>query len=543
MNDLLTKLFVLVTAGTLNNPDKPKLVTLDDIIGDSLANDKKIYFIEDLNQIVLNGRTYGIDPKTSTEIASLITAIGGTAGADGTVTVDFSNLNYYTPEGDKKTIIDAIKALDAKIKTEMDKLGASKTLNDRYEFTGKLMYVAAVPATKGKDAVPARIAIADETGAEIAGTSINVSDIIGNGVLDHSNYVKETGILHLYFKQADGSTKDTEINLAEMLDIDDVLVKSGSENYLEVKDTTKVSGYRLIAEPHTEITVEAYNVLPEGEKANYEAINEHGFEIGTKVKKIVGADKSADLTGLADAADVKAYVDSKATDLAVDAAGDEYITAAVDGSNNKKINVTADVQNVTYTAGIHATYDAEGAKRTEPTAATISGVAKSLVDGEQAIAAIKSYIDFVVAEEALRADNNVLAYIKGLDKASDTVNGTNIHIDYKEEDGIVTIESVTEDYATVTRVATTSTSVAPATNASLTVTEGDEAKLVKASDLKAVADYAADKVTEEAHRVDNLTSYATGANTGNNISVRVDSKGGKVTGVTVEFNPWEEYKV
>ena len=31
---------------------------------------------------------------------------------------------------------------------------------------------------------------------------------------------------------------------------------------------------------------------------------------------------------------------------------------------------------------------------------------------------------------------------------------------------------------------------------------GDEAKLVKASDLKAVADYAADKVTEEAHRVD-----------------------------------------
>ena len=526
MNDLLTKLFVHVP--------KELHETLDNVIAKSKTNNRKIYFVEEFNQIVLNGTTYGIDPKTSKEIVSLINVIGGLEEADdGTLTVDFSSTNYAKAS---KTVVAAIGALDTKLKDELDKLAKSKTLDEKYEFSGSIKYVAA------KDGVAAHIALADEDGTELS--TINVSDIIGNGVLDHSEYVKETGILHLYFKQADGSTKDAEINLAEMLDIDDVLVKSGSENYLEIVDTTKVLGYRLIAEPHTEITIEAYNVLSEGEKAKYEAINEHGFEIGAKVKKIVGADKDADLTGLADAKDVKDYVDGKTTDLAVTAEGNDYVKASVNANVDKKhVIVDANVQDVTYTPGTHANYDDNGAKLTEPTAATISGVDKSLVDGAQAITAIKSYIDFVAAEEALRSDAKVLAYIKGLDKPSATVDGSNVHITYKEEDGIVTIESITENYATVTRVATTSTSYAPATNASLTVTEGDEDKLVKASYLKAVADYAADKVTEEKHRVDNLTSYATGVNTGNNISVRVDSKGGKVTGVTVEFDPWEEYTV
>ena len=527
---MVTKLFVRVPLNTHE--------TLNNIITKSTeteSNRKKIYFIEDLNQIVLNGIAYGVDPKTSNEIKSLINVIGGLEEADdGTLTVDFSSTNYAKAS---KTVVAAIGALDAKLKEELVKLENSKTLDTNYEFTGKLMYVA---AAEGK---PARIAIADETGTEIAETSINVSDIIGNGVLDHSEYVKETGILHLWFKQADGSTKDTEINLAEMLDIDDVLVKSGSENYLEVKDTTKL-GYRLIDEPHTEITVEAYNALPEEEKAKYEAINEHGFEIGTKIVNVAEASDSK--TGLADAKHVKDYVDGKTTDLAITAKGDEYVEASVNADVDKKrVIVAANVQNITYTPGTHATYDDEGAKLTDPVAANISGVDKSLVDGKQAITAIKSYIDFVTAEEALRSDAKVLASIKGLDKESATVDGSNVHVTYKEEDGIVTIESVDEDYATVTRKETTSTAVTPATDASLIVTAGDEAKLVKASDLKAVANYAADKVTEEAHRIDkeinDLTSYATGADTGNYISVRVDNTSGKITGVTVEFDPWETY--
>ena len=527
MNELLTKLFVHVP--------KELHETLDNVIAKSKTNNKKIYFVEEFNQIVLNGTTYGIDPKTSKEIVSLINVIGGKAGPDGTVTVDFSNLNYYTSEG-TKTIIGAIEAIYAKVNTEMAKLAASNTINESYEFIGKIKYVAA------KDGVAAHIALVGEDETRELST-INVSDIIGNGVLDHSEYVKETGILHLYFKQADGSTKDAEINLAEMLDIDDVLVKSGSENYLEVVNTTKISRYRLIAEPHTEITVEEYNALPEGEKANYEAINEQGFEIGTKVKKIVGAGKSADLTGLADAADVKAYVDSMATDLAITAEGDDYVGASVNADVDKKhVIVAANVNPVTYTPGTHATYNGEGAVDTQATPANITGIAKSLVDGAQAITAIKSYIDFVAEEESRRADAKVLASIKGLDVTAQT-KGTNVHVTVSETDGKVALDSVVEDYATVTRVASTSTSAAHATNASLTVTEGDEAKLVKASDIKAVADYAADKVKEEEHRVDNLVGSYTGVDTGKYISVKVDSKGGKVSYVTVEFDPWETYKI
>lgn len=437
------------------------VATVDSIKTASLTS-SKIYFMAKYNQIVAKGTVYGVDPSTGNELETLVSVLGGTKGADGSVTVDFSNLNYYTSEG-TKTIIGAIEAIDAKVKAEMDKLAASKTLNDSYEFSGQIKYVAA------KDGVAAHIALVDEAGAELS--TINVSDIIGNGVLKTSAYDAATGILTLTFAQADGTTKAIEVDLKAMLDINDISIAEASKNYLEV-------------------TLGAASA--EGET---QAV------FGAKIVKVAEATDAK--TGLVDAKDVKDYVDGKTTDLAVTAEGDDYVGASVKADvDNKHVIVATNVKDVTYTAGTHATYNGEGALATEAVAATISGEAKSLVDGAQAATAIKSYVDFVVAEEALRADAKVLAAVKALDKASATVDGSNVHVTYKEEDGIVTIESVTEDYATVTRGATTSTSVAPAADASLTITVGDEAKLVKASDLKAVADYAADKVTEEAHRVD-----------------------------------------
>ena len=501
MNDLLTKLFVHVP--------KELHETLDNVIAKSKTNNKKIYFVEEFNQIVLNGITYGIDPKTSKEITSLISAIGGSVAADGTITVDFSSTNYAS---EASNIVAAICALDTKLKSELDKLAASKTLGENYEFTGSIKYVAAVPAAEGKGAVPAHIALVDEDNKELS--TVNVSDIIGNGVLQTSAYNAVTGILTLTFAQADGTTNAVEVDLKAMLDINDISIAEASKNYLEV----------TLGEASAEGETQAV--------------------FGAKVKKIVGADESANLTGLADAADVKAYVDSKATDLAVTAEGDDYITAAVDGSNNKKINVTADVQDVTYTVGTHATYNDEGAVDTQATPANITGVANSLVDGAQAIAAIKSYIDFVVAEESLSVDNKVLAAIKALDVTAQT-KGTNVHITVSETDGKVALDSVVEDYATVTRTESTSKAETPASNAAISVV--DPSKLVIGSDLEKVAAYAADKVAEETHRVDkkikDLAGSATGANAGNCISVTVTSAHGEVSGVTVEFDPWETYTV
>lgn len=448
----LTKMFVLVPS-TSN-------ATVESIKTASLSS-HKVYFMAKYNQIVAKGTVYGVDPKTGTEIVSLTEILGGTKGPDGTVTVDFSNLNYYASEG-TKTIIGAIESIDAKVKAEMDKLAASKTLNENYEFTGQIKYVA---AGGGK---AAHIALVDEAGTELS--TIPVSDIIGNGVLKTSAYDAATGMLTLTFAQADGTEKAIEVDLKAMLDINDISIADGSKNYLEV----------ALGEASAEGKTQAV--------------------FGAKIVKVAEATDAK--TGLVDAKDVKDYVDGKTTDLAVTAEGDAYVSASVKADNNKKVVVATNVKDVTYTAGTHATYNAEGGVDTSAVAANVSGVANALVDGAQAVTAIKSYVDFVVAEEALRADAKVLAAVKALDKASDTVDGSNVHVTYKEEDGIVTIESVTEDYATVTRVATTSTSDTPATNASLTVTVGDEEKLVKAKDLKAVADYAADKVTEEAHRVD-----------------------------------------
>lgn len=448
----LTKMFVLVPSTSKATVESIKTAS---------QSSHKVYFMAKYNQIVAKGAVYGVDPKTGTEIVSLTEILGGTKGPDGTVTVDFSNLNYYTSEG-TKTIIGAIESIDAKIKSELDKLAASKTLDGNYEFTGEIKYVAA------SDGTAAHIALVDEDGTELS--TIPVSDIIGNGVLKTSAYDAATGILTLTFAQADGTEKAIEVDLKAMLDINDISIADGSKNYLEV----------TLGEASAEGETQAV--------------------FGAKIVKVAEATDAK--TGLVDAKDVKDYVDGKTVNLVITAEGDDYVGASVKPDNNKKVVVATNVKDVTYTAGTHATYNDEGAKTGEPVAANVSGVANALVDGAQAVTAIKSYVDFVVAEEALRADAKVLAAVKALDKESATVDGSNVHVAYKEEDGIVTIESVTEDYATVTRVATTSTSDTPATSASLTVTVGDEAKLVKASDLKAVADYAADKVTEEAHRVD-----------------------------------------
>ena len=434
--------------------------TVESIKTASLSS-HKVYFMAKYNQIVAKGTVYGVDPKTGTEIVSLTEILGGTKGADGTVTVDFNNLHYYTSEG-TKTIIGAIESIDAKVKSEMDKLAASKTLGENYEFTGRINYVAA------SGGAAAHIALVDEAGTELS--TIPVSDIIGNGILKTSAYDAATGILTLTFAQADGTEKAIAVDLKAMLDINDISIAEASKKYLEVTLGTAST---------------------EGET---QAV------FGAKIVKVSEATDAN--TGLVDAKDVKDYVDGKTTDLAVTAEGDAYVSASVKSDNNKKVVVATNVKDVTYTAGTHATYNTEGGVDTSAVAANVSGVANALIDGAQAVTAIKSYVDFVVAEEALRADAKVLAAVKGLDKESATVDGSNVHVTYKEEDGIVTIESVTEDYATITRVATTSTSATPKTDASLTVTAGDEAKLVKAKDLKDVAAYAADKVTEETHRVD-----------------------------------------
>ena len=249
--------------------------------------------------------------------------------------------------------------------------------NDALKSGLKLVYHEANKA--GDTEQSAHIALTDNDGVELS--VIPVSNIVGNGVLKSSAYDAATGILTLTFAQADGTEKAVEVDLKAMLDINDMSIAEGSKNYLEVALGTAEGATQAV--------------------------------FGAKIVKVAEATNSK--TGLVDAKDVKDYVDTKATDLSVKAQGDDYITAAVDETDNKKIKISADVQKLTAIAGTVGVYDAEGAETTAPVVGTLEGVAQSLVDGADVATKVKTYVDGAIAIEVARADAKVLAAVKALD--------------------------------------------------------------------------------------------------------------------------------
>ena len=161
----------------------------------------------------------------------------------------------------------------------------------------KLVYVA------GTDATGASIQLQDANNTAL--NTIPVSNIIGNGVLDHSTYDKQKNELHLFFKTPQtGVFNEVVIPVGEILDINDIFIKNDSSIYLTATADTSVMNLGvLLQDPST---------------------------------------ADATHTGLADALKVKQYVDSKSTDLAVTASGDQWVSASVDAqTDNKHVNVAA----------------------------------------------------------------------------------------------------------------------------------------------------------------------------------------------------------
>lgn len=416
---------------------------------------KSIVFRADNNTIYNRGKAYGLSTENAQRITDLETAKAALEAHLKSQTVSAA----------------ANKGIEVAVAGENE---AFKTYTIGVVVDGKTVTVgkSGIAATKTLEYVAtsgnvaAHIDLKNAAG-EVEST-IQVSDIIGNGVIDHTSYDKESNSLSLFFKQADGTLKEEKVDMKELIDINDIFIGDDSQNYLKVTNDASTATF------------------------------------GVKIKKMAETSYTPGsiVTGLADSADVKKYIDSRSSDLGITAEGDDYIDASVNAVDNKHVNISVDVQDISVVAGRAGAYNAEGAQTSAPVHGTLTGVDKSLVDGAQAATAIKSYVDGEVAIESARADAKIVAAVKALDKASSKVNGTNVHVDYKEEDGIVTIEGITEDYATVNRVKTSSTAETPAADASIAVASGDEGKLVKASDLAAVAGFAADKVTEEAHRVD-----------------------------------------
>lgn len=119
-------------------------------------------------------------------------------------------------------IEDAAEAADVDGKTIVKGANGLETAVD-------IVYVPAVPASGSDPAVPAKIELQDNTGATLS--SIDVSDIIGSGFIKSSVYNPATGVLTLVF-DAGGVERSYDINLADLFDFQDIIIKSDSTDYL-----------------------------------------------------------------------------------------------------------------------------------------------------------------------------------------------------------------------------------------------------------------------------------------------------------------------
>jgi hypothetical protein len=501
----LNKLFVRVASNS--NVDIATIVTTSQ----NQANYKKIYFVEDQHTIVNNGVKYGLDPSTAEDIENLQALIGadklGTEGIDAStildrirgletihsgtpnyLVVDNGNGNVMNPsigavivdiESGSAGLVDAINAktyIDASVKraTTVVETGTGLKVDDATDGTdGHTTYtvspdfkIAYVPAAGN---VAAQIVLSSNDDVSTFGT-VAVTDIIGNGFLADSSYNASNGMLNLVFNQG-GLPKSYAINLHDMLDINDMSIDADSSKYLSIAlDSTAA------------------------EDGKSQAV------ISALTRDVSTATENT--TGIADAWETKKYVDAKVadltTDLEVTGLGDAYINLVQDDANNKQLDASAKIVAVTGTAGTVGTYTVADdgtvttAGQTAPTL-TVEN-ASGLLDGKQAIDAVKNYVDDKLAIETARTNAEIEGAIKALD-SEDSGKGTNVSVDVSIIDGKLSDVSVVEDYATITYTAHND-ATDPDTLANYVVTSGHESKLVKASDLANLKSYTDDKIAE-----------------------------------------------
>ena len=276
----------------------------------------------------------------------------------------------------------------------------------------------------GQDAKKARIALVDSNGgsgyAELS--SVNIEDIVGNGVITSTSYDETTGILTITW--AGGST--TEVNLGKLLDIDDIVLADGSEEYLSFEIKNAETGQAELGVKLADVT---YAPTAGSTAATLTVDTTNG-------KMLDASDAIPAIKGYVD--DVLANAQSN---LAVTAEGDDYVSASVDAATDKKhVIVATNVQDLTATAGTPGVYGADGSQTTAPVAGTLSGTADSLGDAADIASKVKTYVDGAIAIEAARNDAKNIADIKAAVKAldyPDTAVAGQVVTEVDETDGVI----------------------------------------------------------------------------------------------------------
>lgn len=169
-----------------------------------------------------------------------------------------------------------------------------------------------------------------------------------------------------------------------------VKVDSTSERFLTVgSGGVKLSGVQA--------AIDAVKVTTDNTGATYVNLavdNATGrvLTLTNTIQAVSTADSSSQ--GLAEASDVKTYVDNAVQSKNVSAEGDNYVSAT---AANNKVTVATDVQNLTFTQGSGSTNS------------TLSGTAQSLADGADIATKVSSFTNARISEEIAKLDSSVEA--------------------------------------------------------------------------------------------------------------------------------------
>lgn len=234
------------------------------------------------------------------------------------------------------------------------------------------------------------------------------------------NTVTDPQSMNFAYSLADGTYTLVKIDVSKFLsesEFGDGLQVSGGVvsvkvgNGLEIDGTSKAVNVKIDSSSESFLTVGAGGVKLSGVQDAIDAVkvttdNTGATYVNLAVDNATGraltltntmqAMATADSThqGLAEASDVKSYVDAAVADKNVTAEGNEYVSAT---AANNKVTVATDVQNLTFTQGSGSTDS------------TLSGTAQSLADGSDIATKVSSFTNARISEEIAKLDSSVAA--------------------------------------------------------------------------------------------------------------------------------------
>lgn len=404
----VSSLFVHVAAG----------VDIAKVKESALAHPSKIYLCAD--GTIINGKgantadevtEYGYNSTAKADVANLKAVLKSFLSEDTTVTEDaVATAIEEAKEAAIKTIADRIEGGNG-VKVRID------GENQYYDSALTLKYVA------GTADKAAHIDLLDKN-EEALGT-VEVSDIIGNGVLKSTSYDASTGILTLTFSTVNGGEETADVNLKEMLDLGDLFVADDSKSYLDIQQVVK-DGTDIPDEDQLSFTI--------------------------KIKKL--ADATDTETGLADAKDVKDYIDEA---VKVSVKGDDYVKAGYTADKEIRVSATdstkaslaladTSVQEVAGSDYVSAVVDNSATNKTYKVDAKVSTDFSALADDDKLLADAKTTKTYVDDQVALVADALVSKVAITTDDDKSTAN-------YAA--GIKVVNGVSDDSAVTTFISAT----------------------------------------------------------------------------------------